>query len=252
MSAPRRRRSGRQSVVATVAVVLVSRPVAAHGSSATVGRGVGLPLVLAVVTGLGVAAGVVTAFRGSESATRTGSMSVGRTVGPLLVGLGAVAAGPVALEHPVTGVVGAALGLVAGAVVAAIGGCGRCGDATVGAVALHRLVEGLTLAGVAASGAAIGTVGVLVLSGHTVLECVAIAGQPARGRSEAVGAVLAVSAVFVAGAVLASQGLLTVGPVGRRWAGAVVGGLLVALGVAETGFTGTSVGSGTLRSVGDN
>lgn len=208
-------------------------PAAAHGTGGIDGDGIGLPLVLAVVVLLGVLAGVLAAVGRGHSSTTVLSRLVGRAVGPLLAGIGGTAVLSVAFQQPTTGVGGAAVGLTAGVLVATRGGCGLCADVTVGAIAVHRLVEGITLAALSVAGSSLGVLAILVLLGHTVAECVALGGQSELGQLRAIGAVLVVEAVFVLGAVLGTVGLVTAGAVPRLWVAAVVGGLLVALGIAE-------------------
>ncbi len=208
-------------------------PAAAHGTGGTGGGGIGLPSVLAVVVLLGVLAGVLAAVGRGRSSTTVLSRLVGRAVGPLLAGIGGTAAVSAILQQPTTGVGGAAIGLTAGVLVATRGGCGLCADVTVGAIAVHRLVEGITLAALSVAGSSLGVLAILVLAGHTVAECVAIGGRSELGQLRAIGAVLVVEAVFVLGAVLGTVGLVTAGTIPRLWVAAVVGGLLVALGIAE-------------------
>lgn len=206
-------------------------PVAAHGGTRAGVGGVDLPVVLAVVTAVGVVTGVVaTALSGPNA---VGSDLLRRAVGPLLVIIGCWAVVGSALQRPAVTAGGVTLGLVAGLVVAARGGCKQCADLTVGAIAIHRFVEGLLLAGLAVAGASVGVIGTVVLSLHAIIECVAIVGHPTRDSRQAIAAVALVSVAFVLGAVVGVTALSAVEAVPRVWTGGIVGGLLVAVGVTE-------------------
>jgi hypothetical protein len=147
----RRRTPGRLPVrraslalVATVGFVQVgSTAVAAHGTDSGGWYLVGLPWVLALVAGAGLVAGVLAATGEPSLGVRVEPATVGRAVGAVLLVLGGVAALSALTRRRAVGLAGVAAGAVGGGVVVRYGGCGVCADATVGAVALHRLVEGL-------------------------------------------------------------------------------------------------------------
>jgi hypothetical protein len=221
----------RTSVLALAGLWLLPGTAAAHGV-ARADDGIALVPVLAAVTALGVATGVLVASGRGPLSDRLPTGALGRTVGPLLVGLGVVAVVSALARDPLVGVAGIAAGSTAGAFVALRGGCSACADAAVGAVAVHRLVEGLTLAVAAAAGSSLGGLAVVVLAGHTIAECLAVGGHAGFGWRRAVGAVLFVEAAFVGGAALGSLGLSTAA-LPSLWVTAVVGGLLLALGATE-------------------
>jgi len=77
-------------------------------------------------------------------------------------------------------------------------------------------------------------VGLVVLSVHTVAECIAVGGQPDCSRSRAVGAVLVIAGSFIAGAGIGTVGLVAVPTALRTGAVAIVGGLLFTVGLAES------------------
>jgi hypothetical protein len=215
---------------------LWSTPVAAHetGISHVGGRTVDLPVVLAVVTTAGTLGGLLAVYTRDGSGGRRVTRSLERAVGPLLAGLGIVAAASVVTREPAVGLGGVAVGVALGVPVATLGGCGVCADTTIGAVAVHRFVEGVTLAVVSAAGSSVALLAVVVLAGHTVAECIAVGGHPGLGPLRAVGGVLLVGVVFVSGALLGSAGLVTAATLPGLWLVATAGGLLTTLGLAES------------------
>jgi zinc transporter ZupT len=112
--------------------------------------------------------------------------------------------------------------------------CGTCADAALGAVTLHRGLEGVVLATVYAADAALGLAGALVVAGHAAAETAAVGSLyvPA-GRRYALAGVLVVQTGFVAG-VAAGWGVVA-GVPSTAEAGllALVGGVLLAAGTRE-------------------
>jgi zinc transporter ZupT len=116
----------------------------------------------------------------------------------------------------------------------AITSCGACADATLGAVTVHRGLEGAVLATVYAADAALGLAGALLVAGHATAETAAVGSLYATaGRHHAVGAVLLVQVGFVAG-VGVGWGVVDAVPAAVQ-AGllALVGGVLLSVGVRE-------------------
>lgn len=214
-------------------LLLCARPVVAHPGGQPSANGVGLRIVLPVIVGLGLSAGALVALGCARLADVRRARLLGRAVGPLLIGLGGVAVVAALLQRPVAAVGSGSVGLLAGGAVVARGGCGVCADVTTGAIAVHRFVEGLALAALAVTGASISVAGVVVLAGHTVVECVAVAGQQARDPLPAVGAVAGILTAFVLGVGVGTVGLGVGVPLPEPLVGAVVGGLLLALGMGE-------------------
>ncbi|MFC7046204.1 hypothetical protein ACFQH6_12975 [Halobacteriaceae archaeon GCM10025711] len=111
-----------------------------------------------------------------------------------------------------------------------------CADATLGAVFLHRTVEGVLLAGIYAASAALGVVGAVVLTVHAVAETVAVGSLFSHaGRGRALAAMTAIHLGFLAGAaigLLATTGLPAALDVAVL---AAVGGVLLVAGVTELG-----------------
>jgi len=228
----RRRLGG--GLIALIGFWLGSTPVAAHGTAHTAERGIDLPVGVAIVSVLGVSAGLLAVLGRDRLHTSTGSPRSARLVGILLMGIGAAAGGSVFLQQPSTAVAGGAVGIGTGVIVAARGSCGLCAEVTVGAIAVHRLAEGVTIAALSAAGTAVSLFGVIVLASHTVIESVAIGLQPDLGRVQALGAILTVTAVFVLGTGLGIVGLGAAETIPTQWIAAIAGGLLVIFGLSET------------------
>jgi len=222
-----------RGVVAVVGLRFTTTPAVAHGTAHTSGQGIDLPVVIAIVSMLGVSAGLLAVIGRDRFQTPIGAARISRIVGLLFVGIGTAAVGSVFQQQPTTAVGGLTVGIGAGVVVTARGGCVLCATVGVGAIATHRLVEGITLVALSVTGTAVSLLGVLVLAGHTVAECVAIGLQPEFDRLQAVGAVLTVTAVFVLGSGIGVAGLETAGTIPTGWIAAIIGSLLVTLGVSE-------------------
>ena len=156
----------------------------------------------------------------------------GRLVVPLLVCVDGLAALSALVRQPATGVGGIAAGLASGGLLAYRVSHTTRTAVTTRTIAIHRFVEGITPAALALVGPAVTAVGVVVLSAHTVLECVVVAGQR-TGVRKRVGAVLLVSGMFAIDAVVGAVGLVGV-PVSRLLLSAVAGGALLAFGIAES------------------
>lgn len=222
-----------RGALAVLVSQLLARPAAAHGAPPTAGQGVGLSTAVGAVAVFGLLGGGLAIWAQGSTPAEGVTRLVVRAVGPLLVAIGISAVVSVLASRPSIGLGGGSVGLLAGAVLAFGGDRGTCRDVTVGAIALHRFVEGVTLAALSGAGAVVGLVGAAVLSVHTVAECVAIAGSPARGRRRAIGSVALVTLLFVLGAAVGVAGLAVLAPPVRLGAVALVGGALVALGVDE-------------------
>lgn len=226
---------GRTRIAAALAAglaVAVAAPASAHELPAADGRGLGLLAVVGLAVAAGLVAGLaVVALHVDVVPTATHRLEL--LVGPALVALGLAAAVELGGERP-----GLAAGAVAGGGLAAAvdarrhrGAGGRAGTA-LGAVALHRFVEGVALAAAFAADVVVGLLGAVVLASHVALETACVGGLWARvDRRRAVVAVVLVQATFLAGtlaglgATLALAGLETV-----ALAAASAGLLFVGLG----------------------
>jgi hypothetical protein len=221
----------RHPTAAAVGVALLSTPASAHGGVATP-TGLSFPLVVGSIV-------LVSLLGGGFVLVAYGRLpwSIGRAALPALV----FALGAAALTLAVTRAAAAALvGLGAGvgtvylAREAAITDCGTCADATLGAVTLHRGLEGIVLATIYAADAALGLAGALVVAGHAAAETAAVGSLYATaGRRYALAAVLVVQTGFLVG-VAAGWGV-AIGVSATAEAGllALVGGVLLAVGSRE-------------------
>jgi hypothetical protein len=216
---------------ATFGVALLSTPTAAHGEPAAT-TGLSFPLVVGGVV-------LVSLLGGGFVLVAYGRLPwpVGRAALPVLV----VALGAAALALAVTRAAAVALlGLAVGVGVvslargAGLTECGACADAALGAVTLHRGLEGVVLATIYAADAALGLVGAVVVAGHAAAETATVGSLYATaGRRHALAAVLVVQAGFIVG-VAAGQGVGdAVSPTVSAGLLALVGGVLLAVGTRE-------------------
>jgi hypothetical protein len=221
----------RRTAVVTLAAALLSTPATAHGVTAAA-TGLPFPLVVAGVV-------LVSLLGGGVVLVAYGRLpwSVGRVALPLLVfGLGVAALALAVTRATAATVVGlaAGVGVVYLARDAALTDCGTCADAALGAVTLHRGLEGVVLATVYAADAALGLVGALVVAGHAAAETAAVGSLYATaGRGYALAAVLVVQAGFVVGVAAGWSAVAGVSPTAEAGLLALVGGVLLAVGTRE-------------------
>ncbi|MFC6835769.1 hypothetical protein [Halomarina ordinaria] len=195
----------------------------AHGTGATGGPHVDLLLALPVVVGLPLLAGVAVVRR--PLPTRRAWY----LVDALVVLLGALALAGAASMAGAWVVPGALAGALLARSATARLGCGCRGEVAVGALVVHRTVEGLVLAALVSASAALALAGTLALAGHGGLEAVAIAGA-SRDPRRGLASVALAQAGFLAGVVVGWAALAGV-PAAVEWAAlAVVGGVLVTVG----------------------
>lgn len=222
----------------TAGLVGLSGTVAAHGPR---GHG-GEPVAFAVVVGLPVVAGLgggaIALWRLRANRTTPSGHRVGLVLGVTLAVLGVTFAASAVTTSRSLGLAGGAVGAISALWAvrgsgASHGGCHA--DLALGAVSIHRLVEGLAIGALYTAGAAVGHIGAVFLAGHTALETAAVGGVYAtsHGRIRAVGAVLLVQTGYAAGAVV---GLGVAGALpasARALAIAVAGGALLIVGAGE-------------------
>lgn len=209
----------------------VARPAVAHGSVPTGVNGVDTPLVLVVVVALGVLSGAAVVVLRERASTERYAQVGSRVLGPLLVVVGGLAVFSATARQPTLGVGGIAVGGAIGALLVVRAGHDTRTGVTTGAIALHRFLEGVALAALSLVGPSVTALGVLVLAGHTVLECVVVAGQRARPTA-ALLAVCGVSGMFVLGAAAGTAGVAIV-PGSRVASTAVLGSVLLVFGLSE-------------------
>jgi len=219
----------RRVVAIGLASGALSTPAAAHGVG-TAAAGLGFPLVVAASVGASLfGGGLVLAVAGRWN------VPVRRLVHPLLVVLGGLSV-VLALDRvPASAFLGvtAGVGLAAVARRRTLTDCGSCADAALGAVTLHRGLEGVALATLYAADAALGVAGAAVLAVHAMAETAAVGSLYAPTRRYAFGAICLLQVGFVGGVV---AGWSVVGAVPAALeAGllALVGGVLLAVGARE-------------------
>jgi hypothetical protein len=218
-------------VAVALGVALLSTPTSAHvGTAAT--TGLPFPHVVAGIV-------LVSLLGGGFVLIGYGRRpwSNGRAALPVLV----VVLGAAALALAVTRAATVTLvGLAAGVGVVYFAGdagvtdCGVCADATLGAVTLHRGLEGVVLATVYAADAALGLVGALVVAGHAAVETAAVGSlYAAAGGRYALAAVVVVQTGFVVGVAGGAGVVDGVSPTAEAGLLALVGGVLLGVGIRE-------------------
>jgi len=220
----------RRTAVATLAAAFLSTPAAAHGVTAAA---TGLPFALVVASVVGVSllgGGVFVAYGRLRWPTS-------RAVVPLLVfALGVAALSLAVTRATAVTLVGTAagVGVVYLARDAAITDCGACADAALGAVTLHRGLEGVVLATVYAADAALGLAGAVVVAVHAAAETAAVGSLYApAGPRYALAAVFVVQLGFVVGVAVGWRLVDGVSPTAEAGLLALVGGVLLAVGTRE-------------------
>lgn len=198
-----------------------------------------------VVVGLPVVAGLIGGMMAVRYCSRKRSGPADRlsggVIGLLLVGLG--------VSSLLSAIVGhvwlSAAGVIVGAATAlsveisetsSRPGCGNHAELTLGTISFHRLLEGVVIGTLYAADAAVGLVGTVVLAGHATLETAAVSGLYAgtQQRISVVGAVGLVQVGYLVGAI-AGLGVAVVTPFpAKTFALAVVGGVLIVVGVGKT------------------
>lgn len=236
--------------IATVGLVFLSCSAdiaRAHVPGDSGGPVVGLAAIVAasVVVSLlgGFALAVAEGRRGHRSAPY-----LGVAFGALLTISGGLAVSAAAFDDLAVAAVGALTGAFlvrsfsahagSGGVIRHSGdetrGSDRHAGAALGAVVVHRAIEGLTVAAVYTAGSAIGVLGAVVLAGHATAETVAVGGLYLGDRVRVLGAVCLVQIGFVVGAVVGQVTTVPFLPAHRFVLLAVVGGVLLVVGGSET------------------
>jgi hypothetical protein len=208
-------------------------PVAAHGTPQANGMAVSLPIVIVVVTTISAATGFITVAIRNRFPENAELPQINRIIGVLFITIGAATSISILLQEPVVAISGGVLGIISGIVLTAYEVVDSRPKLVVGAITVHRLVEGSTLAALSAAGDAIGVVSVIVLILNTVFECISIGLYPRFARSQALGAILIVTAGFVVGLSIGTVGLTAVTTTTTQWIIASVAGLLIIFGTEE-------------------
>ena len=227
-TAPQPRRRVRRAITTLLGGAVLATPAVAHG---TAGRAVGLafPVVVAASVGASLLGGGLVCSAVDRFPRFRGAVPL------LFLALGGLA---VALALDGTPVV-AGFGLAAGVGVvyvardAAVTDCGACADAALGAVTLHRGLEGAVLATVYATDAALGLVGAAVLAADADVETAAVGSLYAAVRFRALVAVCLLQVGFVGGVAVGWGVVDAVSPAAEAGLLALVGGVLLAVGARE-------------------
>lgn len=223
--------SGARRVAAALGVTLLSTPASAHTGTAAA-TGLSFTLVVAGIVLVSLLGGGLVLVASDRL-----PWSMGRAALPVLVfALGAAALALAVTRAAAVTLVGlaAGVGVVYFARDAAITDCGTCADAALGAVTLHRGLEGVVLTTIYAADAALGLAGALIVAGHAATETAAVGSLYATaGRRYALAAVLVVQLGFVVGVVAGSGFVVGVSRTAEAGMLALVGGVLLAVGTRE-------------------
>jgi len=172
-------------------LAVVPAVVRAHGVPADHGVGVSFGVAVAAALGIGVVAGLAVLVTGTSIQTRTVAR-FDRVVGVLLVVLGVALAVTALAEYSVLAVVGVlGGGLVAWTAASRTEGSHHA-DVTLVALGTHRVIEGAVLAAVYLAGAAVGTLGVVLIAGHVAVETAAVAGLYVAAGTDSARVLLAI------------------------------------------------------------
>lgn len=221
------------SLVTVVWLSISVDPAAAHGAAQTGGTTIPVPTIAVLITVFSAAAGLVAIVARSRFRLLTAVPYADRVIGFLFIGIGAAASVSILLREPAIALGGGSIGLLGGIILTSYTPGNARPELAVGAIAIHRLIEGSTLAAIAVTGRAISIVGVAVLALHAVLECISIGLYSKFTHLQALGAVLAITVGFTLGLGIGTIGLAAIGAPMKEWVVATVAGLLIVFGTAE-------------------
>jgi hypothetical protein len=227
--------------------VLGSAPAAAHPPPAAT-DGAPFVVVLGLSALVGGAAGALAVYWRWDHLSISNHLTYGRISGLLgvtLVGLGVLFVLPAARREPSVVPVGLLLG---GAVVYSIlryrdpatpsfVGDSAVADTALGAVWLHRLVEGVALAAAYRHGFALGAVAAAVLTAHIAVEMAAVGGlyATAGARLRGLAAVALVQLSYVLAAAATATAAVSLSPAVDAFVLVTTGGVLFSVGVYGCG-----------------
>lgn len=236
-------RASRTTIAIVLLVALSIWPVvaSAHDAGASAqSHETTVPFLVAIAmsTVLSVAIGLITVRRyrsalatdlGHGSVTRVGMATLLFVLGLLALLSAAGQQVPIAIGGVVLGGTVAWLGRHHG-----VSPHDGCADAAFGAIVLHRTVEGILIAGVYAASAALGLVGLGLLTAHAIGETVAIGGLYAPvGWTWGVTSVVAIHLAFLVGTLVGYSVTGVLSPAIVTALLATVGGVLLATGAIE-------------------
>ncbi|MFD1586167.1 hypothetical protein ACFR9U_04175 [Halorientalis brevis] len=196
----------------------------------------GVVVSLSVLVSFLVGLGVVTRRRARPA--QTPSPSQPQWIVWLVVALGALGLVAAGVDRGRYAVVGGVAGISLAWLVRnrALTDCGPCADSTFGAILTHRTVEGVLVAGVYTADAGLGLAAVALLTGHAVVETVAVGGLYATAsRGWGLVGVTAPQLGFATGAVVGTAGTDLLPPAASALLVAGIGGVLLTSGLIELG-----------------
>ncbi|GAB3669789.1 hypothetical protein [Halopiger thermotolerans] len=227
------------AVLPTLLGALFAWPVvaSAHGTAGDAGAHA-LPVPFVVAVGFSA---LVSAAIGLYAVVRWGPTRTVERGHGLLTPIVVIAVGLVALASAGTQLW--ALTVVGGVVGGAIAWTSRargvsphdgCADAAFGAILVHRATEGAIIASVYGASAALGLVGLAILTGHAIAETVAVGALYAPvSRGWGTASVIVTQLGFIAGALFGSSLVSSLSTASAAAVLASVGGILLVTGVTE-------------------
>lgn len=219
-------------IISLCSILISVMPVAAHGAGRTGTSGINVIIGVVFVSFISVLVGIATIFTKYRYKMPYNWVS-NSLVGVLLITIGATAARSIVVDQVIVGFVGIIIGTGIGVVTTSKRNCSLCAEATVGAITVHRIAEGLVIVGLSTSGATISVLGILILSWHTAAESVAIGLSPSLEKRQAIKSIIIINVVFVVATITGASGLVTASIIPTDWIVAITAGLLVSLGFSE-------------------
>jgi zinc transporter ZupT len=225
-------------------MALSSAPVEAHSPGATTGDAP-FGVVLGLSAAVGGGAGALAVYwRWDRLSSLSGHLTHGRVsglIGTALVGLGVLFVLPAARREPAV----VPIGLLFGGVVvysilryrdpamSSFIGDSAVADTVLGAVWLHRLVEGVALAAAYRYGVALGVAAAVVLTAHIAVEMAAVGGlyATAGARLRGLVAVILVQLSYVLAAGVTAMEAVSIAPTLDAFVLVAAGGVLFFLGI---------------------
>jgi hypothetical protein len=234
---PRTGRTLRALAAGTVALGLWPAVASAHDGTGYGGGPVGLPVALWIPVVTGLLGGLLAVRYRRARATGPRLQRTAWPLGLSVLVLGVTVAVTALTGHPWSAVVGGCAGVLGAAWVATrgTGPPGHHADLTFGSVLLHRGLEGVALGVLYTTGVAVGSVGVMVIAGHTAFETAVVGGVYASRRLRALGAVALVQIGYVVGAAVGTGlgGSVSVPVPVHAGSLGLVGGVLLVVGATE-------------------
>lgn len=141
------------------------------------------------------------------------------------------------IENLSLGITGGVVGLISARWAAGHDGRVNQGfhtELTIGAVLMHRLLEGVALGALYSSSAAVGLLGAVVVAVHTAVETAAVGGLSSQYQHHAAGPVGVVQLGYGVGVLTGIGVARTVPPSVLIGSVALAGGILLGIGMNET------------------